>query len=137
MHEVRLVVGNGRFAAQFSVHIIDDAFLAGIGIAVFYVAYVFAMELDLADFDMGFFLCLDVGQEVDSPLFAAAFKEKVYVQVTAGTGFNSQLACELRLGLAQCISEPDGTGLAGCGLYSTACFTLCKGTLQFFRVSPL
>ena len=65
VHEVCLVIDDGCLAAQFGTDVVDRTFFAGIAVAVFDVADVFAVELDLADFDVSPFAGLDVSEEVD------------------------------------------------------------------------
>ena len=65
VHEVCLVIDDGCLAAQFGTDVVNRTFFAGIAGAVFDVADVFAVELDLADFDVSPFAGLDVSEEVD------------------------------------------------------------------------
>ncbi len=90
LHEVCLIVDNGCFAAQFGTDVVDGAFFADIAIAVFDVADVFAVELDLADLDVSAFAGRDEAQEIDGTVLGIAVKFQINGQVAVGSCFDSE-----------------------------------------------
>ena len=97
---------------NFGTDVVDGAFFAGIAIAVFDVADVFAVELDLADFDVSAFAGLDEGQEIDGTVFGIAVKFQINGQVAVGSRFDFELCRELRHIGAEAVFD-DGPTLSG------------------------
>lgn len=136
VHEVRLIVDDGRFGPDFGTNIIDGAFFAGISITMFNVTDVMTVELDFTDFDVGLFTGLDIGQEIDVSAGSIAVKNQVYGEVAVVSGLDAELTRNLRDSGADRIIEPYGAFLTVTNCYGTACIAFIESLFEIFFIGP-
>ena len=104
---------------------------------MFDVADVFAVELDLADFDVSPFAGLDVSEEVDRAAFGIAVKFQVDRQIAVGSGFDFELCRKLRHRFAEAVFQMDRPFLVFADADGAARIGLVQCFLEFFRIGTL